>query len=251
MRPGVFDDGPLRGQSLDGIHVTFAPTGPLAANFFYYHNAMPQAALFGAAGPERTETFGLRLRGQSRNVDGSVGATGQTGQAAGKSVRAFAFHADAGLSVVGVRWTPHLSLRADILSGGNPKAAHIATFNALYPNVAYSTEATIEAPANLVQTGLVISAKPITVLSLQYTIEGLWRYSRKDAFYAAPLFPLIVPTGSQDRYSGLEQQLRASWNLAAKVTLTSAIVHFSAAPFIRHGGGRDETFGMTSLALRL
>ena len=179
------------------------------------------------------------------------GAIGQTGDAAGRDVRAFALHADAGVSLPCLPWSPHIALRADVLSGGDPKAAHVATFNALYPNVAYSTEATIEAPANLIQPGLVVSATPAPALSLQYTVEGLWRYSSRDAFYAAPLFPLVRPDASNDRYSGLEQQLRGVWRIGPHVSVTSAIVRFSAGDFIRRGGGHDETFGMTSLALRL
>ena len=251
VKPGVFDDGTLPGQSLEGVHLTVAPPGAVAADAFVYHDLMPQAALFGAAGKERTDTFGLRLRAHAGAFDGSAGAIGQTGEAAGRTVRAFALHADGGVSLPRVPWAPHLSLRADVLSGGDPKAGHVSTFNALYPNVAYSTEATIEAPANLIQSGLVLSATPLPALSLQYTVEGLWRFSSKDAFYAAPLFPLVQPDGSGDRYSGLEQQLRGVWRIGPHVTLTSALVHFSAGDFIRRGGGRDQTFGMTSLALRL
>ena len=251
VKPGVFDDGPLTGQSLEGVHVTVAPAGPLAADAFVYHDLMPQAALFGAAGKVRTDTFGLRLRARTGPWDASVEAIGQSGQAAGRSIRAFAVHADAGLSLSRLPWGPHLSVRADALSGGDPKADHVSTFNALYPNVAYSTEATIEAPANLIQTGVVLTASPTPTLSLQYTLEGLWRFSSKDAFYAAPLFPLVRPDDSNDRYSGLEQQLRGVWRITPSVTLTSAIVRFSAGAFIRRGGGSDETFGTTSLALRL
>jgi hypothetical protein len=148
-------------------------------------------------------------------------------------------------------WSPHVGVRSDILSGGDPKAAHVETFNALYPNVAYSTEATIEAPANLVQVGIVTTASPLASVTMQSTIEGLWRYSTKDAFYAAPLFPLVRPDGSHDPYSGLEAQLEAKWRVSRTVTVAAALVHFFASDFIRRGGGSDETFGMTSIALRL
>ena len=250
VKPGAFDDGPLLGQSLEGVHLTVAPGAGWAVDAFYYHDLMPEAALFGAAGRELTDTAGLRVRGHRAAFDGSVGAIGQGGTASGREVRAFALHGDVGVQMKWP-WAPHVSFRADVLSGGDPKAARVATFNALYPNVAYSTEATIEAPANLIQPGIVLSATPLRSVSLQYTLEGLWRYSTRDAFYAAPLAPLVRPDGSHDAYSGLEQQLRGVWRLNAHLTLTGALVHFSAGDFIRRGGGRDETFGMTSLALRL
>ena len=188
---------------------------------------------------------------QHASLDGSLGGIGQIGSAAGRGVRAFAAHGDIGWRFASLPWTPHVTLRIDVLSGGDPKDAHIATFNALYPNVAYSTEATIEAPANLVQPGMVATATPLRDVSLQYTVEGLWRYSTRDAFYAAPLFPLVRPTASNDAYSGVEQQIEASWRVNAFVTVKAAFVHFFAGDFLRKGGAHDENFGMTSVSLRL
>jgi hypothetical protein len=251
VRPGILDDGRMRGQPLDGVHLTVTPTSTLAADAFYYYNVNPEVGLYGAAGRERTETFGLRVRGSVKNVDGSVGAIGQTGDANGRDVRAFALHADLGVGLEQAPWSPHIGLRSDILSGGNPTAQHIATFNALYPNVAYSTEATIEAPANLVQVGVVSTVSPSSRITLQSTLEGLWRYSTMDAFYAAPLFPLVRPDGRHDAYTGMESQIEATWRVNGGVTVKAALVHFFAGDFIRRGGGSDETFGMTSISLRL
>jgi hypothetical protein len=251
VRPGLFDDGRMHGQPLDGVHVTVTPTSSFATDAFYYHNVNPEVSLYDAAGRERTETFGVRVRGDVGNVDGSVGGIGQTGAADGREVRAFALHADVGVGLPQAPWSPHIGVRSDILSGGDPKTEHIATFNALYPNVAYSTEATIEAPANLVQIGVVTAARPAPNVTLQSIVEGLWRYSTKDAFYAAPLFPLVRPDGSHGSYSGVESQLEATWRLNRAVTVKAALVHFFAGDFIRRGGGSDETFGMTSVALSL
>jgi hypothetical protein len=249
---GVFDDHGLPGQELEGVHLTVTPPDAPAIDAFWYHNLNPQVALFGAAGRERTDTFGARLRGRAGAFDGSVGLIGQTGEAeGGRAARAFAAHADAGWRFAGAPWSPHLTWRADVLSGGAPQPGRVETFNALYPNVAYSTEATIEAPANLIQTGLVAQATPAPRVTLQYTVEGLWRYSARDAFYAAPLFPLVRPTASNDRFSGVEQQASAEWRVNRIVTLKAAFVHFGAGEFIRRGGGRDENFGLTSISLRL
>ena len=246
--PGVFDDGRVAGQFLGGLHVTFAPSATAAVDGFYYHNVMPQAALLGLAGHERTDTVGLRIRGQNGAADWSLGAIGQTGDADGRPVRAFALHGDAGWSVVD---RVHVDLRADVLSGGDPAGHAVGTFNALYPNVSYSTEATIEAPANLIQVGTVARFDPVAALSLQYTLEGLWRYTSRDAFYAAPLHPLVLPDGSGDRFTGVEQQLRATYRLNRFVTLTAALVHFAVGDFIRRARGGNEVFGLTAISVRL
>ena len=126
----------------------------LGLDAFWYGNRNRSVALFGAAGAERTDTFGARVRERAAAFDGSVGLIGQTGTAAGgREVRAFSLHGDWGWTFSNAPWSPHVTLRVDVLSGGAPTANRVSTFNALYPNVAYSTEATIEAPANLVQVG--------------------------------------------------------------------------------------------------
>jgi hypothetical protein len=252
VKPGALDDGPLHGQSLEGIHLTASPRllAPLTLDAFYYRNTNPKVSLFPASGNEATNTFGARLRGASGPFDASAGVIGQTGELGDRPVRAFSAHLDAGWSNP-APWTPHVLLRADVLSGGNSTKNTVETFNGLYPNVAYSTEATIEAPANLIQTGVVARANPLRALTLQYTLEGLWRYSAKDAFYAAPLFPLVRPDGTNDRFSGVEQQISMAWRLNQVVTVNAAYVHFGAGDFIKRGGGHDEDFGMTSISFRL
>ena len=95
---------------------------------------------------------------------------------------------------------PRLGVRTDVLSGGGGATWHRAhVFNALYPNYAYSTEATIEAPANLIQAGATLGrAYPLAeAVTMNATLEGLWRYSVHDAFYAAPTFALVPPDGTR------------------------------------------------------
>jgi hypothetical protein len=252
VQPGVFVDHPIEGGSLQGVHLTVTPSAASALDAFYYHNRAPGVVFYGAAGEETTDTAGIRLRGNAQGVDGSLGAIGQIGSIAGRDVEAFALHGDVGYEIPGLAWSPHVTVRSDILSGGDPKAAHLGTFNALYPNYAYSTEATIEAPSNLEQVAGVFKVRPATSLSLQYTAEGLWRYSTRDAFYTAPGIPLVRPSAADNnRFSGIEQQLKAVWQLNQCVTLTSAYAHFSVGAFIRHGGGQDEDFGLFQVALRL
>ena len=251
VHPGVFDDAGAGGEALQGVHLT-SPAGPtMTIDAFYYRNINPRVAILGVGGRERTDTAGVRLRAKWTRVDGSVGAIVQGGQADGRPVRAFALHGDVGLALGPTPSGPHVAFRADILSGGDPNGRRIGTFNALYPNVAYSTEATIEAPANLIQVGAVALTPIGRAVSVQYALEGLWRYTSRDAFYAAPLAPLIRPNGTDDRFSGTEQQARIAWRANRIITVTAALVRFSVGSALRQEGAHNENFGMTSVALRL
>jgi hypothetical protein len=217
---------------------------------FAYRSINPTVRLVAATGKEDTTTIGVRWRAAAAGFDGSVGGMWQTGSLGGRPVRAYALHADLGWQASGP-WSPHLGLRGDLLSGGDDHDRTIRTFNALYPNVSYSTEAAIEAPANLVEIGTVLRASPAPAVTLQYTLEGLWRVSVRDAFYGAPLAPLVRPDGSRDSFSGVEQQLSLALRVNRVVTFNAALVRFDVGDFIRTGGGRDETFELTSIKVRL
>jgi hypothetical protein len=254
VNPGAFDDNLTNGQSLWGLHVDTAPPAlaPVALNFFYYGDSMPKVLFYPVPGGEHTSTFGMRARINGGQFDGSAGAMIQTGRFNDRDVLAWSGHLDGGWTFTQTSWRPRVGFRADVLSGGNDARGVVHTFNPLFPNYAFSTEATIEAPANLIQTGVTIDSRPVETFSVQYKAEGLWRYSLNDAFYAAPTFALVKPDGqSRGRYSGSEQQLRASWQLSRFVNFTAAFVHFDPAQFLRISHAVAENFGMAELSLRL
>lgn len=253
VTPGFFDDRDLRGQTLWGVHLSVAPAvaAPVRITAFYYGNTMPHVQFFPRPGKEETHTAGLRLLLSRGAFDGSVGGIGQVGTFERQAVLAWAAHADAGWTARGL-WTPRLGLRADVLSGGGDGHGTVHTFNALYPNYAYSTEATIEAPANLMQVGATLGLHPTpsVTVTFTYTLEGLWRYSTRDAFYAAPTVALVPPDGTQRRFSGVEQQLEASWQANKILGVTAAYVHFAPAAFLRAAHARPDDFGMAEIAAR-
>ena len=247
---GWFDDRDVAGQTLWGVHFEAvpAPAGPLKITGFYYGDTMPDVRFHPRPGKEETQTVGLRLLSSQAGFDGSVGGIGQVGAFAGRSVLAWAAHADAGYAFK-ASWAPRLGLRSDILSGGGARGA-VHTFNALYPNYAYSTEATIEAPSNLIQVGGTLGLHPVEAVTVGCTLEGLWRYSVRDAFYAAPTSALAPPDGTSRRFSGVEEQVEAAWRIDEFLVLTGAYVHFEPAAFLRSAHARPQDFGMTEIALR-
>ncbi len=249
--PGYFDDRTLRGQTLWGVHLSATPAAitPVTLTAFYYGNTMPQVSFTPRPGKETTHTIGLRLLISQGAVDGSVGGIGQVGKYDAQNVTAWAAHADAGWTLSSA-WTPRVGIRADLLSGGDNTHGTVHTFNALYPNYAYSTEATVEAPANLIQVGGTLALHPSPAVTINATVEGLWRYSVADAFYAAPTFALVPPSpSSRRRFSGIEQQIEAVWHASRSLDLTAAYVHFEPGAFLRAAHAHSQDFGMSQVAV--
>ena len=252
VSPGYVDDRTLAGQTLWGVHVSASPAliAPLKITAFYYGSIMPEVRFYPRPGKEQTHTVGLRLLGSKGGFDGSIGGIGQVGTLAARDVVAWAAHADAGWTLR-LPWAPRLGLRSDILSGGGGATGTVHTFNALYPNYAYSTEATIEAPANLVQVGATLGLHPLEAITINYTLEGLWRYSVHDAFYAAPIFALVPPDGTSRRFTGIEQQVEATWRINKFLDITAAYANFEPGAFLRSAHAQSQDFGMTEISVRL
>ncbi len=252
VRPGILDDGDVTGQSLFGVHADLAVPGAEnnRINAFYYVSLMPELALFPRPGPERSQTVGARWRTTTGAWDGSLGAMRQFGTFAQEPVSAWSVHADVGRSLAEVAADPHLAFRVDAISGGNNRDGTVHTFNALYPNYAFSTEATIEAPENLTQAAIVLGLTPLPRGTLEYKFEGLWRTSTSDAFYAAPTFPAARPTATGGHFSGTEQQLRGSYQIGSGWSVAAAFVRFQPAAFLRAAHDVAENFGMAEVSAR-
>jgi hypothetical protein len=252
VRPGALDDGDVAGQSLFGVHADLGTPGAQSShvNAFYFVSVMPEVALFPKPGAERSQTVGFRWRTAVDAWDGSLGTMRQFGNFAGGPISAWSVHADVGRSFTGSAFKPHIALRIDALSGGNNRSGTVRTFNALYPNYAYSTEATIEAPENLTQSAIVVGLSPMPRGTVEYKFEGLWRTSANDAFYTAPTFPAFRPTAAGGRFSGTEQQLRGTYQIDPIWTVAAAYVRFQPSGFLRSERAVAENFGMAEISAR-
>ena len=251
LRTGVLDDRRVSGERLSGAHLTLMPFAGAQLDTFYYHSDMQRVVISAGVAPARTDTLGGRLRvNWSAGGDATIGYDAQWGRFGSRPMTALAAQAAVGWTMK-KSWQPRVFARVDVLSGGDPKANTIRTLNPLYPNYAYSTEAAVEAPSNLVEAAIGVTAHPNKALTLQYVAESLSRYSKQDAFYAAPGIPLVNPGPNASAYSGFEHQLNGSWRLNPSLSFSAALVNFQASRALRSVGAKDENFAMLSMLVRL
>lgn len=100
---------------------------------------------------EGRHSFGTRLSGQPGGFDYNFEGVVQTGSFGDASILAWTIASDTGYTFKSVPMTPRVGLKADIASGdSNPRDDRLTTFNALFPKQPYFSEASLLAPANLI-----------------------------------------------------------------------------------------------------
>jgi hypothetical protein len=61
----------------------------------------------------------------------------------------------------------------------------------------------------------------------------------------------VPPDGTSRRFTGIEQQVEATWHINSFASLTASYVHFEPGAFLRAAHARSQDFGMTELAIHL
>jgi hypothetical protein len=253
IRRNSFDDKSNQDQSLWGVYGSSQISAlPGASTDLYYFGTTNKEAKYTAvSGSENRHTFGSRLYGKSGAFDGDVELMLQGGTIEDKDIRAFALATDTGWTFDTVPWKPRLGLKTDVISGDkNPNDGKQGTFNALYPNGSYFSEAGVVAQANLIDLAASVTVKPLNNLSVALSLNPMWRYSTQDAVYTLPLAPLIGPGASDSRYIGTQAQLLTNWQYNNYVSFKVALVRFQAGTFVEQSGGRDLSYAQFTTSIR-
>lgn len=254
IESGAFDDESDRDELLWGAQLAgewrLLQGGRFEAYYLGYDRK--DASFASGTADEQRHSLGLRLSGRRRAVNWNLELVGQVGDFGAADIRAWTVASDTGYTFAEVRFRPRLGLKADIASGdGDPQDGRLQTFNALYPNPTYFSEASLISPANLVdlQASLTLTFHPGASLLLGWNV--LWKQRAADAFYTTPP-PLTPLAGSVGGSTEIGQQLRLEprWAVTPRVELRAAYVYFDAGAAVRQAGGRDVNFGMLSAAFR-
>ncbi len=193
-KPGAFDDAASKSQLLYGLYAIFAPESiaPLKFDLYWLGYERDQARFAAAQEREHRHSFGTRLFGSVKNWDWNLEAVFQIGHVGSQIIRAWTVASDTGFTFTALPWSPRLGLKADIASGNkNPSDGRLGTFNALYPNPTYFTEAALLAPGNIMDLQPSVTIKPVPTLTLILGWNFLWKHYKEDAVYTPPA-PLVA-----------------------------------------------------------
>jgi hypothetical protein len=243
---GAFDDRRTRGEQFAGINWQFPGTIANGQWTAFVFNRKRSAARFQpAAGPEERQTFGVKYQRNAHGWDVSAQGGVQTGTIGARNILAWGGAVDFG-------WTLRqqnplrLGMEVGIASGdGNAANRRLGTFDPLYPNLGAFNDAPLYFYANQINVQANVS-KTVGPVIFKADATLLARVSGRDAIYATPGRPLVLPA-SVERLSALVFATSARWRVNRHVEFYTSFLRAQALEGIRAAGGRNTNFALVQM----
>lgn len=253
LQVGAFNDEPEPDETFWGFYgVVPVPALPDGHIDLYYLGLEREGAAFQeGVGDEHRHSFGGRVWGNPDAWDYNVEALIQTGSFGGKDIFAWTVASDTGYTFRSIPFSPRISVKVDIASGDSDTTdGQLNTFNALFPKQPYFSEASLLAPANLIDVHPSISLDFTDKVSLTADVDFFWKHHVEDAIYAPPGRPLVPGGLSNSHYTGSQINAGLEWELTPHVSVTFYYSHFFAGSAVTAAGGRDVDFAGSWITCR-
>jgi len=252
---GAFDDRRDNDERFAGASVELSsPTASGADTFtaFYFDRTRPRAVFQDAVGPERRRTYGARFSRTSSNLDAALQAAYQSGHVAAKQARARGLAGDFGYRNADWILQPRFGVSFGYASGDQTTADNVVgTFDVLYPNLSYFTDAPVFYPGNTMDIQPNISAHVNTELTVQSGCDFIHRLDADDAVYEPPGIPLVRGDGMGSHTAATLCFGKAIWRPTPNIELTAAYVHARPESFLVSAGATATDYWLAQLALKL
>lgn len=245
LQVGSFNDKPENDETFWGLYGVLPlprlPDGHI--DLYYLGLERKDAAFVQGNGDEHRHSLGARLWGKPGAWDYNFEGVVQVGTFGDADIFAWTIATETGYTFASVPFTPRISLDADIASGdANPHDRRLGTFNALFPKQSYFSEASILAPANLMDLHPAVALHLTDKLSLTNDVDFFWKHELDDAIYTTPGRPLVRPGRTGARFTGSQYNAQLQWELTKQLSVTLYYSHFFAGPAVTGAGGRDVDF---------
>jgi hypothetical protein len=249
-RLGTFDDRGNPAEKFLGGWLQrrwWSPT----VNLFFFERDRSRAVYEQGVASDARRTAGVRLFGNSAEWDYSVQAARQYGWFGAAVIRASGFAGDVG-------WHPQLPGTPRVATsfgyaGGDrrPGDRTLGTFDVLYPNLGYFTDAPVYYPGNTAELQPNVTFTVIPDVSLRVGSDVIFRVSKRDAVYGPPGIPVLPGNGSGPSYVTTLSYLRTDWSIARGISVGISFVHGDAGALIHSAGGHAFDYGGFTLDLRI
>ena len=237
--PGVFDDYPDHGQAFWGLYsiIPVRAVPGLYADLYYLGLDRRDAAFDSGVANQTVQSLGTRLWGNAGAWDYNTEGVFQFGSFGARDIRAWTVASNTGFTIGSLWGQPRLGLQADAATGGGPGGT-LKDFYPLFPKFAYFTEASINAPINMIDAFPSVTIQPRRDFAVTAGVDVLWRYSTRDGFYQPPGALLVPSSANTNRFLGEQYNLHAEWQATAHINVNAVYVHFTPAGFLKSASAK-------------
>jgi hypothetical protein len=250
-RIGSFDDRGNPGEKFYGGWINSALPGTAATlNLFFFARDRSSAVYEQGVADDRRRTIGTRYSANTSDWDYALQAAYQYGEFDLARIDAYGVAGDLGWH--SHTWgQPRFALSFGVASGdGRPTDKTLGTFDVLYPNLGYFTDAPVYYPGNTADFQPNVSLNAARHLSVRGGSDFVFRVSKYDAVYAPPGIPLIRGVGTGPSFVAALAYLRADWTPNAHVQVSISGVHGFTGSLVESAGGKNFNYGALTLDLK-
>jgi hypothetical protein len=253
-RPGAFDDRGNPGEKLLGgwlqRNLWNDPAAPVLNVFFFARDRARAVYEQGTASDNR-RTVGVRFSGSDSSWDYAVQGARQYGSFAAADIDAFGLAGDVGWHA-SLPGTPRFGVSFGYASGDErPGDQRLGTFDVLYPNLGYFSDAPVYYPGNTADTQPNVTLTVTPSLAFRVGADVIFRVSKRDAVYGPPGVPALPGTGAGPSYVTTLSYIRSDWSITRHAGFVVSFVHGDAGELIRAAGGRAFNYGELMLDFRI
>jgi hypothetical protein len=264
-RAGAFDDRGDKAERFWGgiAHFDLSPTraggtndsapraGGFAGELFFLARDRDRALYQQGISSDDRRTLGIRLNGTRGSVDIALQAAHQFGTFGSDShIDSNGVAADIGWRAGKTKWL-RLGISAGYAQGDRSAADDtLQTFDPIYPNLGYFTDAPVLYPGNSADIQPNITLTLPRQLRIRAGSDHIFRLSTRDAVYTAPGVPLIPGRGDGAHPVSALNYVHADWSPTPHVQISAAWISSDIGTFVRQSGGRNLDYEMLLVTLR-
>lgn len=248
-----FKDASSSARRFYGVHAKalLAWQNEVSMDLFYYGYSHDRKVYEQGVGKEERYSIGSRFYKKRGSIQFDYELTYQFGDFEQYNISAWGVASETSLLIESLDWVNKVGVRINYASGDNDSQdGELGTYNALFPNAAYVSEAALFAPSNVKDIQPFVNLQLAPNLTVFAGLDFLWRASKGDGLYVNPGFPLLTSQTSSDSFYGTQFNVIATWQITHFLSIQSFYTHTNVGDFIEEGEGQDSEFFMTSIAFK-
>ncbi len=252
-RRGWFDDTAPATEAFYGLKLTTQPklgALNLKTDVFLMGRDRALGGYADATGIDHRRTIAVRTTGQSGSTDFLLNGAYQFGSVGKANVNAYAFAGGIGYTFA-MSWRPRLGLEAGLASGDLHKGDNqLNSFDPLYPNVGYFTDAPVDDPINWKGFEPSVTLNPSTSVQVKFGADVRYRTTKADGIYNAGRLTLN-PGVAAGYYIDTLSFMHFTWHATPHIQFDVGYVHGFAGNALKSSSGHDLNYGLFQMAFRI